>query len=141
MSGSCRTGLEKVTLCTQLWTDLWTRVHDPAGACGRALGRRVGEDGGPPGSKEHGEERLGVGEWTQLTEDLARDGPEQQGPRAQSLGQRHRVDVGLGKHRVGQQWGDGLVDVTRAQAEAPGIGEGAGPAGVVDETDKQGEHR
>ena len=49
MSGSCRTGLEKVTLCTQLWTDLWTHVHARPGVVWTGLGRRVGEDGGPPG--------------------------------------------------------------------------------------------
>jgi len=35
MSGSARTGLRRVTLCTQLWMDLWTNVHEAADGLSR----------------------------------------------------------------------------------------------------------
>src|SRR6478672_1557227 len=105
-----------------MWTYArWRRLEGPYDP--RWLATGGPDDAAPRHGEEAVEERLTVRQGAQLGEDLARDGPQQQGPGRDPLGQGDGVEVGRGEHRGLQQPPDAGLRAPGDHSEAVLVGE------------------
>src|SRR3954453_10452978 len=118
---------------------MWTGVACPTSwnsPCRRCSvsGRR--DDAPSRGRQKTVEERLAVREGTELAEDLARHGTEQQRPGGDALRESDRIEVGAREHRRVQQGADPCTGPRLRQLEQGGVDETVTPTGVLEQPDE-----